>query len=303
MIVTILTPTLNAERYFADCLRSIRAQTLPRDHIQHLVLDGESTDRTVALAREAGAEVSVARDGSLYEAMNRGIRLARGDVVGWLNADDTFETDALARVVEVLESRPEVEMVVGDFALEADGRRRVIHTRSDALRRARDGIIRKAWVPPIAVFYRTATLRGLGEYQSRYRIAADLDLWLRTAARTPLPAVAHTGGVVGTFRIHEGSLSQSSNPVRSLKERIEISRRWSEDPAAPAGVRRSALHVYRHDAFHLEMVATRGQPPGSRWRRAREVYRELSRLGPGTLSDVSEIVRDEIYLSWKGRRA
>ncbi len=70
MRVTLLTPTLDAERFLPECLASVRAQTYPRADIQHLVLDGESRDATARLAREAGAEVHVGRDGSLYQAVN-----------------------------------------------------------------------------------------------------------------------------------------------------------------------------------------------------------------------------------------
>jgi glycosyltransferase involved in cell wall biosynthesis len=286
MIVTVLTPTLNAARHLADCLGSIAEQTYPREQIQHLVLDGESTDATVAMAREAGAEVDVRKDVSLYDAMNRGIRLARGEVVGWLNADDTYETDAIEQVAEAFRRNPGADMVVGHLRIERPGSSEVVRTRADALARARAGKPGGAWIPPIAVFYRLATLRSLGEYEPRYRIAGDLDLWLRTAARSPLPHVVHTGALLGTFRMHEGSLSSGDDPERSLAERIEIAERNVADASRPPGVRRTALASLRGDLFYRMRWRHRAEPVPARVRAALACYRDLRRFGPGTLQDV-----------------
>jgi glycosyltransferase involved in cell wall biosynthesis len=287
--VTVLTPTLNAERFLPDCLGSLRAQTLPRDCIEHLVLDGESRDGTVGLARAAGATVSVAKDSSLYEAMNRGVRLATGDVIGWLNADDVYTPDALEQVVRTFERTPATEVVVGDYELAYPHRMEVVHSRVDALARIRQGGHRNTWIAPIAVFFRAETLRRLGAYATRYRVAADLDLWIRAAARTPLPAVAHARAILGTFRIHESSLSAGTSPERSLGEAIEIGREWAGG-AHDAGIRRYGLHVRRRSEFELMRWQTRNDAAPRRLRTAVRTFLALRRLGPGALDDLGDHV-------------
>ncbi|WP_242360153.1 glycosyltransferase [Anaeromyxobacter sp. SG17] len=285
MRVTVLTPTLDAERFLPDCIASVRAQEGEGVEIEHLVIDGQSSDRTVELARAGGADVHVARDGSLYEALNRGVRLARGDVIAWLNADDTFEPGALAKAVSRLERTPSAELVIGHYAIARGGRRRIMRTRADALVRIRSGVRQDSWVTPLAVLYRSDTLRRLGEYASSYRIAADLDLWLRAAAREPPLVVAHCGAVIGTFRVHEDSLSTGTSPERSLKETIEIARGWYDRADTPEGVRAFARYLYRRHEFLLRIWQLRTEP---RWRKAMaayQCYRELSTLGPGTLRD------------------
>jgi glycosyltransferase involved in cell wall biosynthesis len=286
MLVTILTPTLNAERFFPECLQSLRAQSYPRDRIQHLVLDGGSSDRTVQLARDAGAETHVARDGSLYAALNSGLRLARGEIVGWLNADDTFEPEAIRCVVEAFRADPGVEVVVGDYVLSSKGESRVVRADPGALARIRAGKPGSAWVIPLAVFFRLGTLRGLGEYLPGYRVAADLDMWLRAAARATAPRVAHAGTVIGTFRMHGESLSSGLDPEKSYREILEIERSWFERPDCPDGVRRFALFLLRRHTHEFRLWQVRQQP---RWRRTLATlatYRELQRLGPGALRDM-----------------
>jgi glycosyltransferase involved in cell wall biosynthesis len=286
MRVTILTPTLNAERFLPECLSSIRGQTYPREKIQHLVLDGESADATARLAREAGAEVDVARDGSLYEAMNRGMALARGEIVGWLNADDVLRAGAIDAVVRAFRASADAEIVVGDCEIASADGVQVIRARRDALERVRLGRRRGGWVNPLATFFRTSTLRSLGEYAAWYRIAADLDLWLRAAARQPLPRIVHAGAVIGTFRVHPGSLSSGARRIESARELARIGRSWWEDASAPAGVRRYALFVHRRYTYLQRMWEVAGRGPAARLGTALACYRELRALGPGTVRDM-----------------
>jgi glycosyltransferase len=284
--VTVLTPTLDASRYIPGCLASVRAQLSRRFGLDHLVIDGGSRDETVPLSRAAGAEVLVAPDRSLYEALNRGIQAARGEIIAWLNADDTFALGALDRVVRVFEEAPATDVVVGHYVVATPGGRRIVHTRSDALARIRFGQRGGTWVAPLAVFFRSETLRGLGPYLTRYRSAADLDMWLRAAARQPPLAVSHIDTVAGTVRIHDQSLSAGADPRRSLTESMEIARRWYEDTRQTADLRRYALFVYRRYAYQLRMWEARKDPASSRALSALRCIRELSRLGPGVLADV-----------------
>ena len=291
MQVTILTPTLNAERHLGECLLSIRHQSHPRHLVQHLVLDGGSSDGTVRMAREAGAEVHVERDGTLYAALNRGVAMASGEIVGWLNADDTFESGILARVAATFRASPRAEIVVGDWVMATPNRDVRMPACTDALLRIRQGRRgRKCWVAPLAVFFRTDVLRGLGEYSTRYRVAADLDLWVRAAARTPLPEVVHAGQVAGTFRVHEGSLSSGRSPEVPLKEVLDVASRWIADTAAPEGVRRFALYLLRRHRYELSRWESRDLPWPRRQAARFRCLRELSRLGPGALGDIRRAI-------------
>ena len=283
---SIVTPTLNAEAYFGDCLRSVRDQDYPRSQVEHIVLDGRSTDRTVEMAREAGAQIHVAQDGSLYEALNKGIALARGEWIVWLNADDTLKPDALGRVAEASERRPKAELVLGDHELLRDGRVEVIRSPQGALDRIRSGRRGRAWVIPLVAIYRSRTLRDLGAYTTRYRVVGDLDMWLRTAARSPALDVVQLDRVLGSFRSHSGSLSLGGKATESiLRETIDLSARWAADDQVPAGVRRFARFLLRRNAYELRSREMQGRPA---WRRKAEtllLWARWSRMGPGALGD------------------
>jgi glycosyltransferase involved in cell wall biosynthesis len=284
--VSIVTPCLNAAAHLPDCLRSVAAQTFPRAEIEHVVVDGESTDRSAELAREAGARVLVGRDRSLYEALNKGIREARGELLVWLNADDLLLPDAVDRVVEAARAAPAAELVVGDYELREGERREVVHSPRGALDLIRSGTRGRAWVVPLVAVFRTETLRALGPYSTRHRIMGDLDMWLRAASRTPPIQEAHAGGVLGVFRVHPGSLSMGGGgEERILHETVEVARGWMEDPAAPQGVRDFARFLLRRNAYALAALRVRDRPAWRRKLATADAWLRLRRLGPGTLDD------------------
>src|SRR5204863_5121141 len=85
--VGVVTPTLNAERYLERTLRSIWSQQGDGLRVRHVIVDGFSTDGTVEIAKRFPSEVVVAKDGGMYEAVNRGMAAVRGDIIGYINAD------------------------------------------------------------------------------------------------------------------------------------------------------------------------------------------------------------------------
>ncbi len=275
--ITILTLTRNAARYLRECLESVRAQGRDRERVQHLVLDSCSTDGTPELARAAGAEVSSEPDTSLYQALNRGVRLARGEVIGWLNADDALTPGALDAVERAFERAPGLDLVVGDCEYAHPWGYEVRKGSARALRRIREGSTSPQWVVPLAAWFRTATLRRLGPYDESLRIAADLDLWFRAAAATPPLRVAHAGAVLGTFRVHEGSLSTGATLARTRDETLAVCARWMDDPSVSRGVRRHATYVHRRD--QLFQIVEAGAPEDP-LRRSLWTVRQVKRLRP-----------------------
>lgn len=111
MKVTIITVAYNSENCIAGTIESVLAQTY--SNIEYLIIDGQSKDKTVEIAesyRQAleakGITYTIVSepDGGIYDAMNKGIRLATGDIIGLLNSDDTFEPEAVQTVVETFEN-------------------------------------------------------------------------------------------------------------------------------------------------------------------------------------------------------
>src|SRR4051812_49832637 len=110
---SIVTPCLNSEATIAQTLRSVRTQDV--EGLEHVIIDGGSTDGTLDILRAADGPVMFISepDNGLSEAVNKGIRMARNDVIGWLNADDVYLSGALRRVQEGFEAPPPPPVAAG----------------------------------------------------------------------------------------------------------------------------------------------------------------------------------------------
>jgi glycosyltransferase len=174
MKISIITATHNCAPVVRDCLASIAGQSY-RD-VEHIVIDGESTDGTLEILQAHRSKISVLvsePDHGIYDALNKGIALATGDVVGFLHSDDTFaHSEVLARVAAVFED-PAVSAVYGDlqYVRQEDAARMVRHWVSGpfSMRRLAWG-----WMPPHPTLYvRRKYYDRIGGFDKRYQIAAD----------------------------------------------------------------------------------------------------------------------------------
>lgn len=167
MKISVITVAYNSERCIGKTIESVLAQT-HRD-IEYWVIDGKSSDRTVQIAegyrpaleaRGIAYRVISEPDGGIYDAMNKGIRLAEGDVIGLLNSDDTYEPDALQTVAETFE-RTDCELMFADIRLhKPDGSSFVKKARLRRFETSRD------WNHPTtfvrADIYKANPFRNLG---------------------------------------------------------------------------------------------------------------------------------------------
>src|ERR1700704_1700680 len=114
--LSVVTITLNSAATIADTLRSVASQTYP--DVEHLVIDGNSSDDTLSIVQEhgrSGIRVLSEPNGGIYQAMNKGLRLAQGELVGFLNADDVYQdAQVLAEVARAAQDR-RVDAIYGDL--------------------------------------------------------------------------------------------------------------------------------------------------------------------------------------------
>jgi glycosyltransferase involved in cell wall biosynthesis len=218
LAVSIVTPTLNAERYIAECLSSVRAQHYAS--LEHLVVDGGSTDRTPEIVLQSGA-AWLSRPGLRQAAaINAGLRIARGDLVAWLNADDLYMPGSLERVVREFSTDQYLDVLYGDCD--------VIGSRGEWLWRERPGpydfgrLLRGGnSVAQPAVFLRKRVFERLGYLDESLDYGMDYEMWLRMRG-TP---VKYVPNVLAAFRWH-GASKTASNSSASWQELLAIVRRY-----------------------------------------------------------------------------
>lgn len=178
--LTLITVCWNAAGTIADTLRSIDAQTF-RD-FEHLVIDGASTDGTQAIVQGFEADnrrLISEQDKGIYDAMNKGIALARGDVIGLLNADDVFaDSRVLERVAQAFENA-DVDCCFGDLVY-VDRHQPDRITRYWRSSDFTPGSFRRGWFPPHPTLYvRRGVYDKVGLFDLGYRHAADVEFMMR----------------------------------------------------------------------------------------------------------------------------
>ncbi len=180
MKISIITVAYNSVATIADTLASVAAQTHP--DLEHIVVDGASTDETLAVLRERGGHVArliSEPDGGIYDAMNKGLALATGDFIGFLNADDILAMPNTVEVIARAAAMPGTSAVYGDLVYVRQDR------PDELLRYWRSGSfsptrLRFGWMPPHPTFYVSRSLLSqLGGFDTSLRIAADYDFMLR----------------------------------------------------------------------------------------------------------------------------
>src|SRR5690349_10977185 len=114
--ISIVTPTLQRATFLERTLRSIRAQTYPS--VEHIVVDGGSTDGTLPLLEQYASTYNMRwlsePDGGIYDAINKGMRMATGDILAYLNSDDLYFPWTVDVVMRAFEEHPEADLVYGD---------------------------------------------------------------------------------------------------------------------------------------------------------------------------------------------
>lgn len=176
-LVSILTPSLNQERFVRDCLESIARQDYPA--IEQVVVDGGSTDGTLEVLRAAanGRLKLIVEKSKQSAALNRALAESTGEIVGWLNTDDAYlGVDAVGRAVQELEARPDAVAVYGDAVVAGEDGRLLRHVAADAGRLDRLEPVSPLVQP--AVFFRRAAVAD-GFLREDLDLAMDYELWVR----------------------------------------------------------------------------------------------------------------------------
>ena len=251
MRFSIITPSYNSLAFFPETLRSIRAQRRDVD-LEHIVIDGGSTDGTVEWLREQTDidRLVIEPDRGPADALNKGLALATGDVLAWLNADDVYHDGALARARACLSARP-------DRAL-AFGRCRIVDENGMEIRRtitrfkemffqisSRFTIQCINYVSQPAMFFRREAFHKAGPLRIDLKAAFDYDLTLRLWRHGGGARIA--GPPLADFRWHTGSISgrMFENQFREeLEAALDDAGRWSPQAFLHRGVRLGIVGCY-----------------------------------------------------------
>lgn len=180
MLISVITASYNSEATIADTIRSIEKQSFRS--FESVFIDGNSSDSTVEQIRNSRIkqkQVYSEPDDGIYDAMNKGIDRAKGDVIGFLNSDDFYADEDVLRDVSFLFKDLRVDACYGDLCYVGKQNKDKIIRRWKS-KSFKPGMFRKGWVPPHPTFFaRREVYEKYGGFDTSYKIAADYELLLR----------------------------------------------------------------------------------------------------------------------------
>ena len=237
-LVSVITPSYNAVRFIEGTIRSVQDQTY--SPIEHIVVDGGSNDGTVDVLRKYSHLKWVSEpDRGQSDALNKGLARARGEIVGWLNADDTYNTSTVDVAVGVLQANSEVSIVFGDCALiDEDGE--VTGLLSTSQFDLAEQVLGNR-IPQPTVFLRRTAIEACMGVDENLHYVMDYDLWLRLAAQSF--EFARIPSVLANFRVCDGTKSQAQ-AERFWPEIIRCYDRFFSIPSLPSDLRTLKQQAY-----------------------------------------------------------
>jgi len=210
--VTIVTPSLNQGGYLRECIESVLGQDYP--HLEYIIMDGGSTDESVRIIRSYAERIAHWEshpDGGQSDAINGGWWRGAGDIVAWMNADDSYLPGAVTAAVQYLAEHPDVDIVYGDYnAVDENG------SPSAGCVPARpfdeEALMRTNFIPSGSTFIRADVVRRVGFLDSDLKFVMDWDYWLRASTCCTFAFLARP---LSNFRIHPAGRTWSDDGAKA----------------------------------------------------------------------------------------
>ena len=266
--ISIVMPTLNQRRYLRAAIDSILSQCCDAEVV---VIDGGSTDGSLSILESYGNQIRYVSesDRGQSDALNKGLNLITGDLVGWLNSDDVYKQNAFQHVLKTFED-PQVKWIYGMVdVIDANGneiRKWITQIKNRRLSRLTfNQLLQSNWISQMGVFWRRDFLSSVGGPRTDYHLAMDYDLWLRFWRQCPGTYIDKR---IASFRLYE--TSKSGGQFRQqLSEAFEIAKLHAGD--------RYPLDLTWH-SINRRLISS--------------IYSVLQLVGPGKVKSAEDRITD-----------
>lgn len=224
MKISIITVVYNNEKTMLDAMESVFSQRYK--NIEYVIIDGKSTDNTVSLINNYREKIGYfvsEKDNGLYDAMNKGIQAATGDIIGILNSDDLYQdADVISDVMEQFIKDEELDVVYGDLVyVKSEDTNSVV--RNWKSKPYGDRFFENGNVPPHpSLFVRSRVYKKVGLFDLEFRLAADYELMLRMLKKFNFK-ILYINRLIVKMRLG-GATNQSFSNI--VKQNKEILRAW-----------------------------------------------------------------------------
>lgn len=224
MKVSIITVCLNSKRYLEEAIKSLSEQTYP--NIEYIVIDGGSTDGSIDILnkyRDRITEILIEKDSGIFNAMNKGVRLASGEIVYFLNSDDKFyDNKVIETAVGAFTNNKEADFIYGNLKV-LDPITNTSYVERYPEKISRSLFLKKTIGHP-ASFFSSYCFDKAGYFDERYKIAADYEWYLRAVFNKGLKGI-HIDKTISIFRLG-GNSTEEKNMRSYFVERNSIQRKY-----------------------------------------------------------------------------
>lgn len=203
-VISVVTPSFNQNNFIEETIRSVLLQGYPE--LEYIIIDGGSTDGSMEVIKKYEPWLTYwvsEPDRGQSHAINKGWQRAGGEVLAWLNSDDTYNPDALKRAAEALQHNPAVGMVYSDMNYIDPSSNVIYRLRSQPFEFRK--LLLDNYVTQSTVFLRREALDRVGLLDERYRLIMDHELWLRIGRANEVAYLP--GAVLANLRIYPETAS------------------------------------------------------------------------------------------------
>lgn len=252
--ISIITPCLNRVEYIKEAIESVLKQNYL--NFEHIIVDGGSTDGTLeVLTHYPHLRIISEPDRGLYDALNKGIQIAKGDIIGWINSDDLYDDSVFQEVASKMINFPSVEIITGDSDLFEDlpnGRYIVHKDKFYSCQGLAEGRL-TGIVNLNGCFFSRRIFKRIGLFNTKYYLIADHDFLIRLSIYQPV--CRSIGRVVYHYRKHKGSLTwgkpRKQNLITGYQEKVVIAIEYLSIPGIPYQIYKYCQQLYQNSMINL----------------------------------------------------
>lgn len=216
MKISIITPSLNQGRFIEDTILSVQNQDY--DNVEHIVMDGGSTDGTVDILKKYSHLKWISEpDSGQTNAGNKAIKISAGDIIGWLNSDDLYFENIFSEIASIFEINPQVSAIYGDYHwIDEDGNYiKKVRELSFSARR----LLYFNCIPHPTVFLRKDVFDKVGLFREDFECSMDYEFWLRLHQKCE---IIHVPMFIAKARFHSCSKSFLSKKEHKEYQKVII---------------------------------------------------------------------------------
>ncbi len=213
--ITIITPSFNQGQFIEQTIRSVLLQNYP--NLEYIIIDGGSTDNTIDIIKKYSDFITYwvsEKDKGQSDAINKGLKMATGDVFNWLNSDDYYLPNTLLTIGQIFHKNYNINVLCGhEKVLLPDGTLTLTTHPPTTIKDTLEETMAMATICQPPTFFRLSAFRQLGELSDKLHFCMDADVWLRYLTLFGLENVEKTTTIFNVFRVHSEAKSSSKKHI------------------------------------------------------------------------------------------